>query len=212
MYEGEDKYDSYIKTNQIIAPKKKTVKRFYIEFKKLRKNSAHTSRSVDRAGNFVKSASIIQGDLSALLQGDSLYFRQPPAGMDDMAGIVAFTPMGNGGHVGAVCFDHQPVQGNGLGRRHSPPGILVGKHSGERNHPAEIHQLFGHLGAAGKAMEHALHLWKLPYYGQAVPMSVSVMDNDGQAQLLREGHLGAEYLLLEFLGWIFLPVVEEKKQ
>ena len=56
-------------------------------------------------------------------------------------------------------------------------------------------------------MEHAPDLGVLQHDGKAVPVGLPVVDDDRQVQLLRQGQLAAEHLLLKLPGGIFRPVV-----
>ena len=128
--------------------------------------------------------------------------------MKHIAGVVALAAMGNRGHIGRVRLDHQPFHGDHLGNLHALAGIMVGQHTGERNHPVHFHQFFGHFHAAGVAMEHALHIGKLFHNGEGITMSFAVVDDDRKIQLLRHGQLGTEKLLLLFASLFVLdPVV-----
>ena len=58
-------------------------------------------------------------------------------------------------------------------------GVFEGDGAGEGQVPAQLDEGLGVLHAAGVAVEHAAHTGELLHDGQAVPVGLPVVDDDG---------------------------------
>ena len=93
----------------------------------------------------VQPLSVLQGDPGGLLGGDAPQLAQLPGHIEDLARIVALAPEGDGGHVGAVRFDDDAVQGDICRHLDGLPGILEGQHTRKADIPTPLDQLLRHL-------------------------------------------------------------------
>ena len=100
--------------------------------------------------------------------------------MEHIARVVARAAHGNGGHVRAVRFEKHPVKRDDLCDLDGLLRVLVGQRAVKAQVPAALYKLLRDLDAAGKAVEHAAHLWKLLHDGEAVSMRVAVVHDDGE--------------------------------
>ena len=78
--------------------------------------------------------------------------------MEHIARVVARAAHGNGGHVRAVRFEKHPVKRDDLCDLDGLLRVLVGQRAVKAQVPAALYKLLRHLIAAGKAVEHALHV------------------------------------------------------
>ena len=97
----------------------------------------------------------------------------------DVAGVAPLAAVGRGGHVGGVCFDHDAVQGHGGDDLRGFAGVFEGDGAGEGQVPAQLDESLGVLHAAVVSVEHAAHAGELLHDGQAVPVGLPVVNDDG---------------------------------
>jgi len=119
------------------------------------------------------------GGFLHLLRGQALDLGDGFGHAVDVAGVAPLTAVGRGGHVGGVCFDHDAVQGHGGDDLRGFAGIFEGDGAGEGQVPAQLDEGLGVLHAAGVAVEHAADAGELLHDGQAVPVGLPVVNDDG---------------------------------
>ena len=131
-------------------------------------------------------------------------FRHPV----ELSGIVSLAPEGLRRHIGAVGFQHDPVQRNLGCHFDSLSGVLEGQHAGEADVPAPLDQLLRHFGGAGIAVEDTGDLGELIHHLHAVLVGIPFVDDDGQAQFFCQFHLHPEGLQLDLPGDVLVVVVK----
>ena len=127
--------------------------------------------------------------------------------MDEVAGVVACAPEGNGGEIRGIGFEEDSVERRLRRHLHGFAGVLIGQRPVEAHIPAPFPQLPGQLHAAGIAVEHAPEAGELTDEGEAVSMGVPVVNDHRQVQLRRQRQVTAQHLLLVLLRGILRPVV-----
>ena len=129
--------------------------------------------------NFEQPLSISGSGVFYFLGGQALDLGDGFGHAVDVAGVAPLAAVERGGHVGGVCFDHDAVQGHGGDDLRGFAGIFEGDGAGEGQVPAQLDEGLGVLHAAGVAVEHAADAGELLHDGQAVPVGLPVVNDDG---------------------------------
>jgi len=98
----------------------------------------------------------VPGDgFGELIEGHVCQAGEEGGGLDDESGLVAPAPMGNGGEIGRVGFDEEPVRGDPRRDPAEVPGFGERRDSGKGDEETGVEHGLGELPILGETMEDA---------------------------------------------------------
>ncbi len=112
------------------------------------------------------------------------------------------------GEVGAVGFEHDPLQGeatHGLAQRLA---LLERERPADSQEQAQLQHGARLVGRPQETVEHPAHAGELRHDGDRVRAGVAVVDRDGQAQFQRQAQLTTEDVVLHRTGMGFPVVIQ----